>query len=74
MLPRSSFLSTKLSMKVAYLLRRDPVRVVVVRDERAVVEGERENMPFRSLGLIDCEGIKERGNEVGSGYASIRLL
>ena len=74
MLPRSSFLSTKLSIKVAYLFRSEPVCVVVVRNERAVVEGEREKMPFGSLGLIDCEGIMERGNEVGSGYANTRLL
>lgn len=44
--------------------------VVVVRDESAVVEGERENIPFGSLGLIDCGGMTERGNEVGSGYAN----
>jgi len=50
------------------------VRVVVVRDERAVVEGEREKIPFRSLGLIDCDWMMDRGNEVGSGYANARLL
>jgi len=61
-------------MKVAYLLRSELVRVVVIRDERAVVEGEREKIPFGSLGLIDCEGITERGNEVGSGYANKCLL
>lgn len=48
--------------------------VVVVRDESAVVEGEREKMPLGSLGLIDCEGMMERGNEVGSGYANACLL
>ena len=45
--------------------------VVVVRDEIVVVEGEREKMPFDSLGLIDCKGMMERGNEVGSGYANV---
>jgi len=74
MLPRSSFLFTKLSMKVAYLLRSEPVCVVVARDESTVVEGEREKMPFGCLGLTDCEGMMERGNEVGSGYANACLL
>jgi hypothetical protein len=74
MLPRSSFLFTKLSTKVAYPLRSEPVCVVVVRDEIAVVEGEREKMPFGSLGLTDSGGMMERGNEVGSGYANACLL
>ena len=61
-------------MNAAYPLRSELVRVVVVRDESAVVEGDREKMPFGSLGLIDCEGMMERGNDVGSGYANTCLL
>lgn len=64
----------KPSMNVAYPLRSEPVCVVVVRDESTVVEGEREKMPFGCLGLIDCEGTMERGNEVGSGYGNACLL
>ena len=48
--------------------------VVVVRVESAVVEGEREKMPFDWLDLIDRKGMTERGNEVGSGYANECLL
>lgn len=48
--------------------------VVIVRDESAAVDGEREKMPFGCLGLIDREGTMERGNEVGSGYANACLL
>jgi len=61
-------------MKVAYPLRSDLVCVVVVRVESAVVEGEREKIPFCCLGLTDRKGRMERGNEVGSGYASACLL
>ena len=61
-------------MNVAYLLRSEPVCAVVVKVESAVVEGEREKMPFGCLGLIDCKGMMERGNEVGSGYANACLL
>ena len=39
-----------------------------------MVERERENMPFCCLGRTDCDGMMERGNEVGSGYASTCLL
>lgn len=48
--------------------------VVAVRVESALVEGEREKIPFSCLGLTDCEGMIERGNEVGSGYANACLL
>jgi len=61
-------------MNVAYPLRSEPVCVVVVNAESAVVEGEREKIPFGCLGLIDCNGMMERGNEVGSGYANACLL
>lgn len=61
-------------MKVAYPLRSEAVCVVVVRVESAAVEGEREKMPLGFRGLIDSQGIMERGNEVGSGYANACLL
>ena len=48
--------------------------VVVVRDESAAVDGEREKIPFGCLGFINREGTIERGNEVGSGYANACLL
>ena len=61
-------------MKVAYPLKSEPVRVVVVRLESTVVEGEREKIPFVCFSLIDCKGMMEWGNEVGSGYANACLL
>ena len=61
-------------MNVAYPLRSEHVCVVVVRDESTAVEGEREKIPFGCFGLIDREGMMERGNEVGSGYANACLL
>jgi len=61
-------------MNMAYPLRSEAACVVVVRDESTVVEEDREKMPFGCLGVIDCEGTMERGNELGSGYANTRLL
>ena len=61
-------------MNVPYPLNSEPVCVVVVRVESAVVEGEREKMPFGCLGLIDRKGMIELGNDEGSGYANTCLL